>query len=136
MGLTWPAQLVKTMDTASRKLPLPMEDTTQANKVTELMVAMEAEGQQVGGHPEEIRLVVITAGGFQEGLAEEVDLLGVGLRAEEGEVALVGGVMAALVAVKREEAMAKEALEAAEEDMVLIVSRLKTRSTFLVYQEI
>ena len=127
MGLTWPAQLVKTMDTASRKLPLPMEDTTQANKVTELMVAMEAEGQQVGGHPEEIRLVVITAGGFQEGLAEEEDLIGVGL---------VGGVMAALVAVKREEAMAKEALEAAEEDMVLIVSRLKTRSTFLVYQEI
>ena len=50
--------------------------------------------------------------------------------------AVVGGVMAALVAVKREEAMAKEALEAAEEDMVLIVSRLKTRSTFLVYQEI
>ena len=127
MGLTWPAQLVKTMDTASRKLLLPMEDTTQANKVTELMVAMEAEGQQVGGHPEEIRLVVITAGGFQEGLAEEEDLIGVGL---------VGGVMAALVAVKREEAMAKEALEAAEEDMVLIVSRLKTRSTFLVYQEI
>ena len=127
MGLTWPAQLVKTMDTASRKLPLPMEDTTQANKVTELMVAMEAEGQQVGGHPEEFRLVVITAGGFQEGLAEEEDLIGVGL---------VGGVMAALVAVKREEAMAKEALEAAEEDMVLIVSRLKTRSTFLVYQEI
>ena len=108
MGLTWPAQLVKTMDTASRKLPLPMEDTTQANKVTELMVAMEAEGQQVGGHPEEIRLVVITAGGFQEGLAEEEDLIGVGL---------VGGVMAALVAVKREEAMAKEALEAAEEDL-------------------
>ena len=128
MGLTWPAQLVKTMDTASRKLPLPMEDTTQANKVTELMVAMEAEGQQVGGHPEEIRLVVITAGGFQEGLAEEEDLIGVGL---------VGGVMAALVAVKREEeAMAIEALEVAAEDMVLIVSRLKTRSTFLVYQEI
>ena len=65
MGLTWPAQLVKTMDTASRKLPLPMEDTTQANKVTELMVAMEAEGQQAGGHPEEIHLVVIMAGGLQ-----------------------------------------------------------------------
>ena len=60
-----------------------------------------------------------------------------GLRAEEGEVALVGGVVAALVAVKREEeAMAIEALEVAAEDMVLIVSRPKTRSMFLVYQEI